>query len=336
MEHSQCSDEEAFDVFDTAGEDLALALGVSQAAHFAASGLFFSMQVSHVHSPATGLNLSPQDGVTMGASVEAGVALTVGFFATAALGFGASHATHFAAPGLLVSMQVSHVHSPDAGLNLSPQLAAGAGPADPAVEAGAVAAVAPELAGTAAGLGVSQAAHFTASDLLLSMQVSQVHWPAAGLNWSPQELATGGAAAGAGAGLELDAPGAPSNLSTRDSAAAAGTALLEVEPGDDFGADFDGDAATALGALKVKARSVSSSPRPLTSPAAVTGCGLAKEKPRASDAAAARLAALPTLETLGVELERLNGLMLPESGRVTSGRRSGDGGGSSTSTPREE
>lgn len=94
-------------------------------------------------------------------------------------------ATHFVASALFCTKQVSQSHAPSGFLNLSnpakPVETGGAG-LDSALTAEKAKGIVSEVLSPVPGLAVSQATHFTASDLFLTRHVSQSQVPAGLVN----------------------------------------------------------------------------------------------------------------------------------------------------------
>lgn len=88
-------------------------LAVSQATHLITSGLLLTKHVSHSQLPAGGAKRE-----LMLAGASAG--LLSGLEAESVLGCGAKQATHFLSEDLFCNRQVSQLHEPAGGLNLSP------------------------------------------------------------------------------------------------------------------------------------------------------------------------------------------------------------------------
>lgn len=90
-------------------------------------------------------------------------------------------ATHFVSSALFSNIQVSHSHTPSCFLNLSPNPrkpgGTGAAGVDSALMAEKADGIVSEVLSPVPGLAVSQATHFTASDLFLTRQVSQSQDP---------------------------------------------------------------------------------------------------------------------------------------------------------------
>lgn len=121
-------------------------------------------------------------------------------------------ATHLVSSALFSTIQVSHSQAPSGFLNLSPNptkpVEAGLAGADSALMAEKADGIVSEVLSPVPGLAVSQATHFTASDLFRTRQVSQSQDPAGLVNTAanpavvvvevelllsgPAELAAGG------------------------------------------------------------------------------------------------------------------------------------------------
>lgn len=90
-------------------------------------------------------------------------------------------ATHFVSSALFSTIQVSHSHAPSGLLNLSPKptkpVETGVAGVDSALMAEKADGIVSEVLSPVPGLAVSQATHFTASDLFLTRQVSQSQDP---------------------------------------------------------------------------------------------------------------------------------------------------------------
>lgn len=94
--------------------------------------------------------------------------------------------THFAASALFTTIQVSHSHEPSGCLNLSPNptkpVETEVAGVDSALMAEKADGIVSEVLSPVPGLAVSQATHFTASDLFLTRHVSQSQEPTALVN----------------------------------------------------------------------------------------------------------------------------------------------------------
>lgn len=90
-------------------------------------------------------------------------------------------ATHFVSSALFATIQVSHSHVPSGFLNLSPNptkpVETGVAGVDSALMAEKADGIVSEVLSPVPGLAVSQATHFTASDLFLTRHVSQSQDP---------------------------------------------------------------------------------------------------------------------------------------------------------------
>lgn len=163
-------------------------------------------------------------------------------------GFAVSQAMHLSASDLLESMQLSHAHEPSGFLNISPK------PEPLLILVVVVEAAVADVADLAPGLGVSQATHLLLSDLLDTMQVSQVHEPSGFLNISPKPDAAGAAGLAPGFGVSQAGHLVASDLfcSIQPSHVHEPSAFLNLSPKPDVVVAFATFSFVRLGLLLIK------------------------------------------------------------------------------------
>lgn len=170
------------------GSTFAPGLAVWQATHCTSAALFCTRQTSHSQAPSGFLNASP--------SPNTGAVLTEEEAASEdpvdAPGLALEQATHFVSSALFCRQQVSHSHCPSGFLNLSPNpinpVLAGAVGVDTVFTAEKAEGRVSEGLSPVPGFAVSQATHFTASDLFITRHVSQSHVPAGLENIVPKPV----------------------------------------------------------------------------------------------------------------------------------------------------
>lgn len=170
------------------GSTLAPGLAVWQATHCTSAALFCTRQTSHSQAPSGFLNASPNP--------NTGAVLTEEEAASAvpvdAPGLALEQATHFVSSALFCTKQVSHSHVPSGFLKLSPNpmrpVVAGTVGVDTVFTAAKAEGRVSEGLSPVPGLAVSQATHFTASDLFITRHVSQSQVPAGLENIVPKPV----------------------------------------------------------------------------------------------------------------------------------------------------